>query len=242
MADLVPLIKLSLISLSNGVLPPTMVIKSLLAKAVGYAIICGSTMIKVPQITNVLRARSAEGLSATAFELESWALVVHAGYGWVTGLPFSSYGEAALMLCQNLLLLALVYRYARMPAARAAAVMGVLVGAVAVLASGRVTRSQIGALYDVNNFVMLAARVPQVVKNYRDKSTGQLSIVTYGIGAAGCLIRILTSLHDGALAMVRSYMLGMAMNSTLVGQILYYGNKGVAKAPAGAAAKAKKKA
>ena len=84
----------------------------------------------------MVRAHSAEGLSATAFELESWAMVVHAGYGYVTGLPFSSYGEAALMLVQNLLLLALVYRYARMPAARVAAVMGLLVGGVAVLASG----------------------------------------------------------------------------------------------------------
>jgi hypothetical protein len=35
---------------------------------------------------------------------------------------------------------------------------------------------------------------------------------------------------------------GLALNATLVGQILIYGNRGVAKAPAGAAAKAKKKA
>lgn len=242
MADVLPLLQVSLGALKAGMLPPTEVIKALAAKMVGYAIIAGSTLVKVPQITNVVRAHSAEGLSATSFELESWAMVVHAGYGYVTRLPFSSYGEAALMLAQNLLLLALIYRYARMPAARVAAVMGLLVGAIAVLASGQVTRSQIGALYDVNNFIMLAARIPQIVKNYREKSTGQLSIITFGINTAGCVIRILTSLHDGAHAMVRSYMLGFVMNVTLVGQILIYGNKGVAKAPASAAAKAKKKA
>lgn len=88
------------------------------------------------QISNVLRARSAEGLSATAFELETWALLVHAGYGYVTKLPFSSYGEAALMLAQNLLLLVLVYRYGRAPAGRVAAVLGLIVAAIAVIASG----------------------------------------------------------------------------------------------------------
>jgi hypothetical protein len=83
-----------------------------------------------------VRARSAEGLSAAAFELESWGLLVHAAYGYVNRLPFSSYGEAAILLAQNLFLLALVYRYARLPAGRVGAVGALLAGAVAVLASG----------------------------------------------------------------------------------------------------------
>jgi hypothetical protein len=83
-----------------------------------------------------VRARSADGLSAAAFELESWGLLVHAAYGYVNRLPFSSYGEAAILLAQNLLLLALVYRYARLPAARVGAVAALLAAAVAVLASG----------------------------------------------------------------------------------------------------------
>ena len=83
-----------------------------------------------------MRARSAEGLSAAAFELESWGLLVHAAYGAVSRLPFSSYGEAAILLAQNLLLLALVYRYAGTSVARVGGVFGVLAAAVAVLASG----------------------------------------------------------------------------------------------------------
>jgi mannose-P-dolichol utilization defect protein 1 len=83
-----------------------------------------------------VRAQSAEGLSAASFELESWGLLVHASYGYVNRLPFSSYGEAAILLAQNLLLLALVYKYARVPMARSAAVFGVIFGALAVLASG----------------------------------------------------------------------------------------------------------
>lgn len=89
-----------------------------------------------PQISNVLRAKSADGLSAASFELESWGLLVHAAYGFVNRLPFSSYGEAGILLAQNLLLLALVYRYARTPVARAGGVLGVFAAAIAALASG----------------------------------------------------------------------------------------------------------
>jgi len=88
------------------------------------------------QITNVVRARSAEGLSAFSFELESWGLLVHAAYGYINRLPFSSYGEAAILLVQNLLLLSLVYRYAKLPSARVIAVFSLIAGALGVLASG----------------------------------------------------------------------------------------------------------
>lgn len=88
------------------------------------------------QIANVVRARSAEGLSAAAFELESWGLLVHAAYGWANALPFSSYGEAGILLAQNVLLLALLYRFSRAPAARVLAVFALLLGALAAVASG----------------------------------------------------------------------------------------------------------
>lgn len=86
-----------------------------------------ATCPAVLQVANVLRARSAEGLSALSFELESWGLLVHATYGYLKGLPFSAYGEAVMMLAQNVLLLALIYKYARMPVSRAlaAAIVGV---------------------------------------------------------------------------------------------------------------------
>lgn len=85
----------------------------------------------------MLRARSAEGLSALSFELESWGLLVHATYGYMRGLPFSAYGEAVMMFAQNVLLLALIYRYARMPASRAMAVAVVAASVVAAVFTGR---------------------------------------------------------------------------------------------------------
>jgi mannose-P-dolichol utilization defect protein 1 len=92
--------------------------------------------VNLLQVANVLRAQSAEGLSALAFELESWGLLVHATYGYLKGLPFSAYGEAVMMLAQNVLLLALIYKFARMPVSRALAAAVVAVSAVAGVFTG----------------------------------------------------------------------------------------------------------
>ncbi|GBF91043.1 hypothetical protein Rsub_03899 [Raphidocelis subcapitata] len=239
--DTTTLLKLSFAALKSGAMPPPKVLKPLISKMMGYGIIAGSTLVKVPQIANVVRARSAEGLSAASFELESWGLLVHAAYGWVNGLPFSSYGEAGILLAQNLLLLALLYRFSRAPAGRVAAVAALLMGALFAVASGRLNRASVGALYDVNNFVMLAARVPQIAKNFTSKSTGQLSIVTFGVNTAGCVARLFTTAQDGGgPAMMRSYALSLLMNATLVAQILIYGNKGAVKAPATKGGRTKK--
>lgn len=88
------------------------------------------------QVANVLRAHSADGLSALSFELESWGLLVHTAYGFIRGLPFSAYGEAGILFAQNVVLLALIYRYAHMPLSRALAALTLAVSAVVAVATG----------------------------------------------------------------------------------------------------------
>lgn len=89
--------------------------------------------------------------------------------------------------------------------------------------------------YELNNFIFLAARIPQIISNYKvgkslccvvvtanccrfwlqdnavlqAKSTGQLSFATTAMGLAGCIARIFTSIQEGAgLSMVRGFVLG----------------------------------
>jgi mannose-P-dolichol utilization defect protein 1 len=50
----------------------------------------------VPQVLNVVRARSAAGLSPLAFELETLGLVIAVTYGFLMGLPISAFGETVV--------------------------------------------------------------------------------------------------------------------------------------------------
>lgn len=81
----------------------------------GYGIVAGASLLKLPQILGVLSSGSAAGLNLASFELENIGYSIHTAYGFLLGLPFSAYGEAVIILLQNTLLLSIIYYYARAP-------------------------------------------------------------------------------------------------------------------------------
>jgi mannose-P-dolichol utilization defect protein 1 len=91
-----PLLVSALNSLKNGNLPPKVILIALISEGLGLGIVLGSTMVKMPQILAVVRAKSAEGLSPLSFELETLGLAIAATYGTLNNLAFSAYGESAV--------------------------------------------------------------------------------------------------------------------------------------------------
>jgi hypothetical protein len=64
----------------------------------------------------------------------------------------------------------------------------------------------ITAAYDFNNIILMGARLPQILKNFQAKSTGQLSIITFAANTLGCIARLFTTMQEGGgSAMMRSY-------------------------------------
>lgn len=77
-----------------------------------------------------------------------------------------------------------------------------------LLIAGHVSMPLISGMYDLNNFILMGARLPQIAKNFAAKSTGQLSIITYAANTLGCIARLFTTVQEGGgSAMLRSYML-----------------------------------
>ena len=109
---------------------------SLPLQGLGFGIIAFACVVKLPQILKIAKSRSASGLSMLSFELEQLALSVHATYGLVLGLPFSAYGEAVVLILQNVLLLSQIYSFARAPAWRPLLVMSLFGAALSCLSAG----------------------------------------------------------------------------------------------------------
>jgi len=220
------MLRASVEALSQGKLPEPAVLKFLLSKGLGYGILAASSVIKVPQILALMKSKSAEGLAGLSFELENICFTIHASYGYLLGLPINSYGEAALMLAQNTVLLGLMYKYSRTSPARVLAMAALNISMIYAVLSGMVQKSQAQSMYDMNNLIVTAARVPQIMKNYKASSTGQLSVVAFVANVLGCMARIFTSYQDGAgIAMIRGFVLGLILNATIMAQILYYGRR-----------------
>jgi hypothetical protein len=66
-------------------------------QALGFAIIGGACVTKVPQILAISGSKSADGLSALSFELEAVSLLIMCAYGYLTQMPFNAYGEALVL-------------------------------------------------------------------------------------------------------------------------------------------------
>mmetsp|Transcript_9357 Transcript_9357/g.25297 ORF Transcript_9357/g.25297 Transcript_9357/m.25297 type:complete len:241 (+) Transcript_9357:3244-3966(+) len=226
-ATLVDLATTCIKCLLRGALPPVPAVKALISQCLGLGIVCGSFAVKVPQILKVHGARSAAGLQPSSFEIETFCALVAATYGFANNLSFSAFGEAIGLAVQNIVLLALVYKYQRRSLARVMTVVIALSSWVAIANSSLLTADILDRLVDANSLVLLVSRVPQIMSNYAQKSTGQLSFITYFLNFMGTVARVFTTLQEpnATSAMMRGVLMSMTMNGLIVGQVVFYGAK-----------------
>ena len=67
-------------------------------KLVGFAIVGGSAILKLPQIINILKAGSCEGIPASSYYFETMVFLNTLGNARHQGLAFSDYGENAIII------------------------------------------------------------------------------------------------------------------------------------------------
>lgn len=79
---------------------------TLLSTAMGYVVIAGSMLFKVPQAVRIFRKKSAEGLSASMYILETAGIAMSLAFSMKNAFPFSTYGEAVFILLQNVAIMA----------------------------------------------------------------------------------------------------------------------------------------
>jgi uncharacterized protein with PQ loop repeat len=83
------------------------------SKAVGYLIIFGSGLVKIPQVLSIVRSRSVDGISPSLFALELYTATVNTLFHIAHGFPFSTYGENIFLGAPNFVILYLYMLYAK---------------------------------------------------------------------------------------------------------------------------------
>ncbi|KAH0705263.1 hypothetical protein KY290_009958 [Solanum tuberosum] len=185
-------------SLSNGQFPEKDCLLPLISKLLGYAIVAASTTVKLPQILKILQHKSVRGLSVVAFELELIGYTIALAYCLHKGLPFSAFGEYLFLLIQAIVLVAIIYYFSQ-PLGMKTWMKGLLYCAVApTVLAGQIDPVLFEALYASQHAIFLCARIPQIWKNFKSKSTGELSFLTFFMNFAGSMVRVFTSLQEKA--------------------------------------------
>ncbi|ELU12384.1 hypothetical protein CAPTEDRAFT_162655 [Capitella teleta] len=197
-------------------------LKMTISKCLGYGIILGSLLVKVPQLVKILGAKSAEGISIISTTLELLAVVSTLCYSYSKNYPFSSYGDSVFLLLQTAAIAFLVLFYGGRPAA-ALAYTAALAASVAVLMSPVAPEQVLWAMQASVLLTVICARSIQAFANFRNGHTGQLSIVTFLLLFFGSLARIFTSIQEtGDSTIVANYVASTLCNAMIVAQIFYY--------------------
>lgn len=230
-------------------------LKLAVSKALGVGIVAASSVVKVPQIINLARSRSASGVSFLSYLLETSSYLISLAYNVRNGFPFSTYGETALILGQNIVITVLVLNYSGR-AGFAALFVAVLAGAVgALFTKGLLDANTMGFLQAGAGTLGVVSKLPQIVAIWQEGGTGQLSAFTVSLEAGksgytcletqeanltlgqvfnyllGSLARVFTTLQEvDDKLILYSFVAGFALNLVLALQMLYYWNQPSAKA------------
>jgi len=194
-------------------------LKKTVSKGLGYAIVVASAGLKLPVIANVVRARSAMGMSTSSVALESVALVCGFTAAIKKGNPFSLWGELLLIFLQNMVLMGLARSFSE---GRDPSIV-VLLGVFAFVGAALAGPIPADLLLSLSIVITFASRVPQIVANFQQKHTGVLSIITQTLQVLGNLARLGTvAVETNDPVTLLSYVFALALNGILLGQVIMY--------------------
>ncbi|KAK9725539.1 hypothetical protein RND81_05G151800 [Saponaria officinalis] len=212
-----------LTSLRHGQVPEKNCLLPLISKLLGYCIVAASTTVKIPQILKILEHKSVRGLSLAAFELEVIGYTISLAYCLHKGLPFSAFGEYAFLLVQAIILVSVIYYFSQPVGAGRWMRALLFCGIAPTILAGKIDPTLFEALYASQHAIFLCARLPQIWKNFSNKSTGELSFLTCFMNFGGSMVRVFTSMQENApSSVVMGSVLGAVTNGTLLSQIIIY--------------------
>ncbi|KAI1022919.1 hypothetical protein LB503_000204 [Fusarium chuoi] len=200
-------------------------IKFAVSKALGIGIIAASSIVKVPQILKLINSKSADGVSFLSYLLETASYIISLAYNFRNGFPFSTYGETALIVGQNVIISVLVLNYSGR-ASLAAVFVAALAGTVATLFAENVVDAQTLSYLQAGAGVLsVASKLPQILTIFQQGGTGQLSAFAVFNYLAGSLSRIFTTLQEvDDKLILYGFVSGFVLNAILALQMIFYWN------------------
>ena len=180
-------------------------------------------------MVQVLRARSARGLSFAAYVLETLAYAITLAYSYRNGFPFSTYGENFFLTLQNAFITVLIAYYPASGLRRArggnitsaiGTFFATIAGAFALYA---VPSSTLAFLQLSTLPLSVFSKLPQITTNYRAQSTGNLSAFAVISQVLGCLARVFTTLTEvDDVLLLTGFVLALVLNCVLAAQMWMY--------------------
>jgi len=200
-------------------------VKLAISKGLGIGIIAASSIVKVPQIIKLIQSKSSSGISFLSYLLETSSYLISLAYNVRQGFPFSTFGETALILVQNVVISVLVLNYSGKATTAALFVAGLAASAVTLFSKGILDTTTLSYLQAGAGALSIASKLPQIAAIYQEGGTGQLSAFTVINYLVGSLTRIYTTIQEvDDKLILYSFIAGFTLNAVLAAQMAYYWN------------------
>jgi mannose-P-dolichol utilization defect protein 1 len=200
-------------------------LKLAISKALGLGIVVGSSLVKLPQVLKIAGSGSADGISFLGILLELIAITFSGVYSYSNNFPFSSYGESVFLAIQTTVigLLVLAFSQGKLKAILFGALYA---GAVWSLMNPVITPVELLWYGQAANIPMiLLGKLIQIMTNFRNGHTGQLSAVTCFLLSLGAIARIFTSVQEtGDNIVILTYVCSSVVNTIIALQVIFYWN------------------
>ncbi|XP_038050419.1 mannose-P-dolichol utilization defect 1 protein-like [Patiria miniata] len=197
-------------------------LKIAISKGLGFGIILGSVMVKLPQIVKIIMSKSGAGINVMAVTFELTAISFTWAYAVANSFPFSAWGEALFMAVQTSAIATLCFWYKEQTLQAILYVSGYL-AVMWVLLSGVTPLSVLSAMQATNIPIVVLSKLIQAQTNYSNGHTGQLSAVTVFLLTLGSLARVFTTIQEtGDDMMTLTYIISTAANAVVAFQVLWY--------------------
>ncbi|KAH8551509.1 hypothetical protein BGW37DRAFT_493928 [Umbelopsis sp. PMI_123] len=208
-------------------------LKYAISKGLGFGIVLGGSIVKIPQIITILSSRSAQGLSLASYYLETFSCAISLAYNFRQGNPFSTFGETFFLTVQNVIITLMILYYSGQQSLLVASAIGFLLVFQALSSQTVIPSSIMSILYAATIPLTLSSKIPQIYTNFKNSSTGQLSVFAvfnYFLGTIARVFTTMTELNDPL--MLAGNVLAATFNGILVIQVIVYWGKKSEHVPA----------
>ena len=197
-------------------------LKIIVSKGLGYGILAGSLLLRVPQIVKILAAGSGEGLSVASEIFGLIAVFGSMSYGNYKQFPISAYGDMYFLYIQGIIILMLIFYYQKNHFYNLIS-LSIFAASTYLMLNEMIDPRIILTLNGLSLIFSLISKFYQAFINFKNGSTGVLSPITLVLQFAGCAARIFTSIQEtGDFNLIFQYVILSFVNGLLVAQWLYY--------------------
>ncbi|XP_063239519.1 solute carrier family 66 member 3 [Bacillus rossius redtenbacheri] len=180
-------------------------------------------ILKIPQILNIIKLKSAKGISLKALLLELSSYTVMTCYNYTNGYALLTYMEYPVIISQQAVLILLVSRHSGLLGGRCAVLCALYLAVTCCFLSGVLPKAVLAGLVPLCTPVSAFSKVMQLYEIVSSKNAESVSLLTWFLSAFTNLTRIYTIYLDSADPMLlTNFSISVALSSSVLAAAAYY--------------------